>query len=77
MTWLLLLVVMKTLQSVVTELFIRGRKLNILLVFISKSYSQVSKNVRINTTYFFIMKIPDRRELQEIATTYLYDIDFD
>lgn len=68
---------MKTLQSVVTELFIRGRKLNILLVFISKSYSQVSKNVRINTTYFFIMKIPDRRELQEIATTYLYDIDFD
>ena len=68
---------MKTLQSVVTELFIRGRKLNILLVFISKSYSQVSKNVRINTTYFFIMKIPERRELQEIATTYLYDIDFD
>ena len=68
---------MKTLQSVVTELFIRGRKLNILLVFISKSYSQVSKNVRINTTYFFIMKIPDRRELQEIVTTYLYDIDFD
>lgn len=73
----MLLVLMKTLQSVVTELFIRGRKLNIPLVFISKSYFQVSKNVRINITDFFIMKISDRRELQEIATTYLYGIDFD
>ena len=53
----------KKLNSVVTELFIRGRKLNISLVFITQSYFKVPKDVKLNTTHFFIMKIPNKREL--------------
>ena len=56
----------KNLNSIVTELFIRNRKLNISLVFIKQSYFKVPKNVRLNTTHFFIMKIPNKRELQQI-----------
>ena len=48
------------LDSIVTELFIRGRKINISIVFISQSYLKVSKDVRLNSTHFFIMKIPDK-----------------
>ena len=51
----------------VTELFIRGKKLNISIVFITQSYFEVPKDVRINFTHFFIMKIPNKRELQQIA----------
>ena len=47
----------KKLNSVVTELFIRGRKLNISLVFITQSYFKVSKDVRLNTSHFFIAKM--------------------
>ena len=54
----------KKLNSVVTELFIRGRKLNIFLVFITQSYFKMPKDVRLNLTNFFIMKIPNKRELQ-------------
>ena len=50
----------KKLNSIVTELFIRGRKLNISLVFITQSYFKVPKDVRLNTTHFFIAKIPNR-----------------
>ena len=57
----------KKLNSIVTELFIRCRKLNISLVFISQSYLKVPKYVRNNSTHFFIMKIPNKRELQQIA----------
>ena len=57
----------KKLNSIVAELLIRGRKLNISLVFITQSYFKVPKDVRPNTTHFFIMKIPNRRELQQIA----------
>ena len=46
------------LNAIVTELFIRGRKLNISFIFIAQSYFKVPKNVRLNSTYFFIMKIP-------------------
>ena len=46
----------KKLNSIVTELFIRGRKLNISLVFITQSYFKVPKDVRLNTTHFFIAK---------------------
>ena len=46
----------KKLNSIVTELFIRGRKLNISLVFITRSYFKVPKVVRLNTNRFFIMK---------------------
>ena len=66
----------KKLNSIVTELFIRGRKLNISLVFITQSYFKVPKDVRLNTTHFFIMKIPNKRELQQIAISHSSDIDF-
>ena len=66
----------KKLNSIVTELFIRGRKQNISLVFITQSYFKVPKDVRLNTTHFFIMKIPNKRELQQIAISHSSDIDF-
>ena len=64
----------KKLNSIVTELFIRSRKLNKSLVFISQSYFKVPKDVRNNSTHFFIMKIPNKRELQQIAINHSSDI---
>ena len=66
----------KKLNSIVTELFIRGRKLNISLVFITQSYFKVPKDVRSNITHFFFMKIPNKSELQQIAINHSSDIDF-
>ena len=66
----------KKLNSLVTELFIRGRKLNISIVFITQSYFKVSEDVRLNSTHFFIMKIPNKREIQQIVLNYSSDIDF-
>ena len=66
----------KKLNLVVTELFIRGRKLNIAIDFITQSYFKVPKEVRLNTALFFIMKIPDKGELQQIATNHSSDVDF-
>ena len=66
----------KKLNSIVTELFIRERKINVSLVFITQLYFKVPKDVRLNTTHFFIMKIPSKRELQQIALNYSSDIDF-
>ena len=57
----------KKLNPKVTELFIRGRKLNIFLVFITQSCFAVPKNIRLNYTHYFIMKIPSKQELQQIA----------
>ena len=54
----------KKLNSIVTKLFIRGRKLNISLDFITQSYFKVPKDVRLYTTHFFITKILNKRELQ-------------
>ena len=54
----------KKLNPIVTELFIRGRKLNISIVFITQSYFKVPKDVRLNSTHFFIMKILNKREPQ-------------
>ena len=62
------------LLKLVTELFIRGKKLNISLVFITQSYFKVPKDIRLNTTHFFIMKMPKKRELQQIAQTHSSDI---
>ena len=64
----------KKLNSIVTELFIRGRKLNISLVFITQSYFKVPQDVRLHTTQFFITKIPNKRELQQIALNHSSDI---
>ena len=61
---------------VVSELFIRGRKLNILLAVIAQSYLKVPKDVRLNSTHYFIVKIPNKRELQQIAINHSSDIDF-
>ena len=66
----------KKLNAVVTELSIRGRKLNITLVFITQSHFKVPKDVRLNSTHFFIMKIPSKRELQGTALNHSSDIDF-
>ena len=66
----------KKLNPVVTELFIRGRKLNISIAFITRSYFKVPKDVRLNSTHFFIMKIPSKRELQQIALNHSSDIKF-
>ena len=65
----------KKLCPIVTELFLRGRKINILLAFISQSYFIVSKTIRFHTHYF-ITKIPNKRELQQIASNHSSDIEF-
>ena len=64
----------KKLDSIVAKLFIRGRKLNISLDFILQSYFKVPRDVRLNTTHFFIAKIPNRTELQEIAKNHSSNI---
>ena len=64
------------LNPIVTELFIRSRKLNISIIFIMQSYFKVPKDVRLNSKHFFIMKIPNKRELQRIALNHSSDIDF-
>ena len=64
----------KKLNSIVTELFIRRRKLSIFLVFITQSYFKVSKDVRLNSTQFFITKILNKRELEQIALNHSSDM---
>ena len=66
----------KKFQSIIKELFISCRKLNISLVFITQSYFSVPKDVRLNSTHYLIMKINNRRELQNIATNHSVDIDY-
>ena len=55
-------------------MFIAERKLNISLVFITQSYFRVPKDVRLNTTHFFIAKILNKRESQQIAVNHSSDI---
>ena len=62
-------------QIIIGELFIRCRKLNILLVFITQSYFSVLKVVRLNSTHYLIMKINNKRKLQNIAINHSADID--
>ena len=57
-------------------MFIRGRKFNISIVFITQSYFKVPKDLRLNSTHFFVMKIPDKRELQQTALNHSSGIDF-
>ena len=65
----------KKFQAIIKELFIRCRKLNISLVFITQSYFSVPKDVRLNSTHHLIMKINPRKELQNIAINHSADID--
>ena len=66
----------KKVNPIVTELFIRGRKLNISIVIITQTYFRVPKEFRLNTIHFFIMKIPNKIELQQITLNHSSDIDF-
>ena len=54
----------KKLSRIVAELFIRGRKLKTSIVFITQSYFAVPKNIRLSSTHYFIVKIPNKHELQ-------------
>ena len=63
-------------QAIIKELFIRCRKLNISLVFITQSYFCVSKDVRLNSTHYMTMNINNRKELQNIAINHSADIDY-
>ena len=64
----------KKINSTVAELFIRGRKLDISIVFITQSYFRVPTVVRLNTAHFCIVKIPNKRELQQIVINHSSDI---
>ena len=66
----------KKLNSIVTELFIRGRKLNISLIFITKSYFAVLKNNKLNSTHYFVMKFLNKKKFQQIAFNHSSDITF-
>ena len=68
--------ILKQLSPIVIELFLRGKKLNVSLVFISQSYFKVPKPIRLNATYYFIMEIPNKRELRQIASNHSSDIEF-
>ena len=64
------------LNPIITELCIRGRKLNISLVFVTQSYFPVPKNLRLNSAHYFVMKISSKRELQQIVFNHSSGIDF-
>ena len=66
----------KKFQSIIKELFIRCRKLNISLVFITQSFFSVPKDVRLNSTHYMIMKKNSRKELQNIAINHSADFDY-
>ena len=66
----------KRFQAIIKELFIRCRKLNISLVFITQSYFSVPKKVRLNSTHYLIMKIHNKRELQQIVIDHSADVDY-
>ena len=57
----------KIIKPIVIELFIRGRKLKISPGFITQLYFSVSKNIRINSTHYLIIKFPNKRERQQIV----------
>ena len=64
----------KKLNLIVMELLIRGRKLNISLDVITQSYFKVPKDVRLNTSHFFITKISNKKEVQQIAINHSSDL---
>ena len=66
----------KVVASYNRRLFISCRKINISLVFITQSYFTVPKDVRLNSTHYLIMKINNRKELQNIAINDSGDIDY-
>ena len=67
----------KKLNPIITELFIRGRNLNISLVFITQSCFVVPKNIRPDSMHYLNSKIPDKRELQQTAINHSSHIGFE
>ena len=67
----------KKLNPIVTELFITGRKLNISHFLTHNLIWLFQKNMRLNRTHYFVMKILNKRELQQIAFNHSSDIDFE
>ena len=67
----------KKFQAIIKELFIRCRKLNILLVFITQSYFSIPKDVRLNSKHHLIMEIDNKKELQNIAINHAAFIDYE
>ena len=67
----------KKINPLVTELFIRGRKLDIPLVFITKSYFAVPKNIKLNSTHYFVMKIANKKSFNNSHSNHSSDIDFE
>ena len=66
----------KKCQAIIKKLFIRCRKLDISLVFITQSYFSVPKGARLNSTHYLIMKINNRKDLQQITIDHSADIDY-
>ena len=71
-----MLISYKKLNPIGTELFTRGRKINISLIFITQSCFAVPKYIRLNSTHYFIMKIPNKQELHQITFNNSSDIEF-
>ena len=66
----------KNFQAIIKELFIRCRKSNISYVFISRSYFPAPKDMRLSSTHYLVMKIKNRKELQNIAINHSADISY-
>ena len=66
----------KNIQPTVTELFMRCRKRNISLTFITQFHFVVARNSRLNSSHYFIMQIPNKQEIQQTAINHSSDIDF-
>ena len=66
----------KKAQQIFKDIFIRCRKLNISLCFLTQSYFSVPKDVRLNCTHYILFKLNNRRELQNIANDHSADIDY-
>ena len=66
----------KKFQALIKELFIRCRKLNISLAFITQSYFSAPKDLRLNSTHYLIMNINNKRQLQNIEINHSPDIDY-
>ena len=63
-------------KAIIKELFIRYRKLNISIVFITQSYFRTPKDARLNSTHYILVKIGDKKELKSIAEENLGHLDF-
>ena len=67
----------KMLIVLATECFVRDRKVRTSIFFITKSFFKMPKDFRLDPDYFFIVKIPNKRDPQQIALNHSSDIDFE